>query len=215
MPLTTNDIASVADERVDPEPGDDDAVRDARPRGRRRGRRATPAGVETDAGDVSGRRAGQPVDRADGQVDPARDEDERAGAGDDDDPGLLVEDVGEVLEPQERRADDAQHDERDQERDEDAGPPDGTDRPSRRCGRRVLRRCARPCSRSCGGRASRAERRGQDALPRSSPSPASSATTRPARMTSDAMGEAEDLLDLVRDEQDRRRPSAARSTSSS
>ena len=33
--------------------------------------------------------------------------------------------------------------------------------------------------------------------------PASSATSRPARMTSDPVGQAEDLLDLVRDQQDR------------
>ena len=55
--------------------------------------------------ELGGRRAGEAVDRADREVDAARDQDERAGGGDDDDPGLLVEDVGEVLEPQERRAD--------------------------------------------------------------------------------------------------------------
>ena len=66
----------------------------------------------------------QPVDRADRQVDAAGNEDQRAGTGHDDDPSLLVEDVGQVLGPQERRADQAQDHEQDHERDRDPEPAD-------------------------------------------------------------------------------------------
>ena len=97
MPLTTNVIASVPmsglirnwvtmtplampDREADREAGEDPGHRRHRRRRRQRDR------------------AGQPVDRADRQVDPAGDEDERPGAGHDDDPGLLVEDVRQVAE---------------------------------------------------------------------------------------------------------------------
>ena len=123
MPATTNDMASVAmraltRKRVTMMPlTRPTAAPTARPA-------AMPTGVETDGRDERRRRPGQAVRRADRQVDAAGDEDERAGAGHDDDPGLLVEDVGQVLEAQERVADEAQRDDRDDERDGDAGPPD-------------------------------------------------------------------------------------------
>ena len=145
-------------------------------------------------------RAGQPVDRADRQVDPAGDQDERPGAGHDDDPGLLVEDVGEVAEAQERRADHRQHDERDEERDEDPGPADDPAGPLRQRRRGLL-----------GADGVRAHAAVVLVVPNAAltmassvmSAPDSSATSRPARMTSTPMGQAEDLLDLVRDEQDR------------
>ena len=146
-------------------------------------------------------RAGQPVDRADREVDAARDEDERPGAGDDDDPGLLVEDVGEVAEAQERRADDGQHHERDEERDEDPRPADEPRRSAAsaaaagdsaaRRGLGVMRRSRWPC---------------RTLRPRSPP------PSCPARQLGDEsaaahdehpVGQAQDLLDLVGDEQDR------------
>ena len=161
-----------------------------------------PATGETDDAVVQRDRTGQPVDRPDRQVDAAGDEDERPGAGDDDDPGLLVEDVGQVAEAQEGRADDREHDEGDEERDEDPAPARRC-RPIRCVSGAAVGSAPRPCSalmrrssRSCRTPRSRSP-------PRSCPVPDSSATSRPARMTSTRCARPEDLLDLVRDEQDR------------
>ena len=103
MPLTTKVIASVPmsglmRNRVTMTPltmpdrqADGQARQDPGRRGHRR------RGLQRDG-------PGQPVDGPDRQVDPAGDQDERPGAGRDDDPGLLVEDVGEVGDLEERRA---------------------------------------------------------------------------------------------------------------
>ena len=84
-----------ADQRVDPEARDDDAVREPDDQPDR------DAGEDPDrrpeqTASCGGGRTGQAVDRADREVDPAGDQDEGAGRRDDDDPGLLVEDVREV-----------------------------------------------------------------------------------------------------------------------
>ena len=84
------------DERVDPEPGRDDAVGDADREPDDDAGRHGERGRSALRRDGRGRDAGERVDRADREVDAAADEHERPGGRDDDRRRLLVEDVHEV-----------------------------------------------------------------------------------------------------------------------
>ena len=100
---------------------------------------------EVEQGEVRRGHAGQRVDGADRQVDPPGHQHQRAGRGDDQRRGLLVEDVEQVDLGEERPAGHGQHDEQDEERVEDPGPAqragqraadgrsDGRPRPVRAC----------------------------------------------------------------------------------
>ena len=118
---------------------------------------------------------GQRVDGPDREVDPARDEDERPGGGDDQRRRLLVEDVEQVDLREERAARQREGDEQRDEREQDAeAPRDARVEP----GRDVERRALTPALILS---APRTPPRGSP--PRSARSPASSATIRPRRMT--------------------------------
>ena len=125
--------------------------------------------------------AGEPVDRADREVDPAGDHDERPGRGDDQRRRLLVEDVEQVRLGRERRARQREDDEEDHERDQD---PErcGAAAPARPTRRIARRRAAAPASASAliaprpDWSANAAARIALSAIA----SPSSSATMRPA-----------------------------------
>src|SRR3954465_15422108 len=161
------------DQRVDAQPRDDEAVDepDGEPdahaqHDRERRRRAR--------GELRAGHAGQGVDGAHGQVDPAGDEDERPRGRDDQRGRLLVEDVEQVDLGQERRARDRQGDEERGEGQRDAG------RAQALGGAPGIER---PASGHAGGGAHAAKAAPSTADSVMS-SPASSPTMRPARMTS-------------------------------
>ena len=134
------------------------------------------------------------VDRADGEVDAAGDEHERAGGRDGQRRGLLVEDVEQVDLGQERRARHRERDEERGERDRDAARAQPVQRRSARWRGRRARAPAARRSRSCRERGRQHRRLGHLL--------AGELADDPARAHDEhAVGEPEDLLELGRDQQ--------------
>src|SRR5262249_6959399 len=124
------------------------------------------------------------VDGADREVDPARDDHERPGRGDDERRRLLLEDVEQVRLGEERRARHREDDEQDRERDQDPEAPQ-----PRQLGAGAQRRPQLPEPALLDVRAAAHEARwSANAAARIGPSaispPVSTAAIRPRRMTS-------------------------------
>ena len=149
MPRMTKLDAERGDERVDPADRGQEPVGDARARAPTRERRRASADAgSTCVRELGGDDPGEGEDRADGEVEAAGDDDERAAAGDDPDRRPLVEDVEQVRPREERRRDaSAEHDEQRDEADDDAvvaqEPADAASCRQRRQPRRDRRRLAR------------------------------------------------------------------------
>ena len=185
------------DQRVDAEHGDDEAVDEADSEAGADRRAAIADAVPSVLAEVRGDDGRERVGRADREVDAAGDEHERPGRRDDQRRRLLVEDVEQVGARRERASSSAQSTtKRSDERDQD---PEAAQARSRR-------RAGAPASDARRGAASltppptssaKAARRIAFSV---IASPASSATIRPRAHDEDAVGEAEHLLELGRDQ---------------